>query len=1416
MKKYLFLVLIIFHELSFSVYAQWTVQSTGLSSNLKSVCFPSADLGFAVGENKILRTSNSGSNWSATSLDAASVFESVYFLNEQTGWVVGNNGSYDSGVISKTTNGGETWSNEIQILGPSDLNTVFFVNNTIGYAAGLFYGADEAIIGKTTDGGTTWNALSIPYLASTELFSAYFTDENHGWVVGWNHILSTTDGGQTWSDQYYGGLLSCVYFSDAMHGWIAGAFNILLRTTDGGNNWVYQSTEPYDINSIHFIDANNGWLVGGPSGVILRTTNGGQNWQTELCPTTNNLAWVNFPPDKANIGWAVGGNTVIKREQFSKMSSITIDPVERGAVAWGDYDNDNDLDFLITGYGGNPNVISKIYKNNGNSTFTEQSSLSLTGVENSAVAWGDYDNDGWLDILLTGRNAGGDYVSKIYRNMGNNSFNEQTSISITGIQNGSVDWGDYNNDGLLDFVMAGQASSGAVSKIYKNNGDNTFTDLTGAALIGVYNCSVAWSDYDNDGDADILISGYTGTSKISKIYRNDGNDTFTDQTTISLTPVDNSSAAWGDYDGDGDPDILLTGRTASNDYASKIYRNMGNNTFTEQSSISLTGVDNGSTAWGDYDDDGDLDILLTGRAGTSNYISKIYENTGNNSFSECISIPLMGVSNSSVAWGDFDNDRDLDILLTGLVSIGFSSIYRNNNIFLNNVPSYPGVLISYVNLSAVALSWQQGSDPETPVPGLSYNLVIGSSPGASDILSPMSDRSTGYRKIVKEGNAYQNNNRTIVNLPNGTYYWSVQALDNNYAASEFAPEKNFTINVAPVFNIDHTSIAFGNVVINTDSTKNFTVTNNGNGDLIVTNIQSNESHFSVIPASFTVQPGESQLVSVTFTPTAVTSYSGFLTITHNAAGSPSQVNVSGNGVNEATAIINISTTDLPFGNVPINNSSQKTFTIENDAGASADLEVTDIQSNNSSFTVTPTSFTLNPGGSQEITVTFSPSQAVYYEGNLSIYHNAAGSPSHVNVDGTGVNEPVAIIQVSTQSISFGNVTINNSSQRTFTVQNEASATADLEVTDIQSSDTAFTVSPKSFILSPGAGKTVTVTFLPTQVSDYSSTLSIFHNASGSPTMVSLSGNGVQEAVAICHLSTTTLSFGELQINNSLQKTFDIENEASAAADLEVSGIESSSDVFSVAPDNFILAPGASRTITVTFTPVQAVIYNETITITHNASGSPSVINVSGTGVNIIQYPDNINLVTSYSFGDFTKTSSYRMIGFPAINDRALNDIIGGQYGKDNDWRAFTDPGSGSYIEFSQGSAQFNLQPGHAFWVLSKNAVNVNISDVPTVQLDADNNYSVQLHSGWNLISDPFEIPVNWSDIVSVSQGINQPAWTFLSGTYDTTVRIEPYKGYYFNNTSGISVLKIPYMHSGSINKTHVRWVSEPAHNSGGF
>ncbi len=360
--------------------------------------------------------------------------------------------------------------------------------------------------------------------------------------------------------------------------------------------------------------------------------------------------------------------------------------VHSGAVAWGDYDNDGDLDILLSGWNDSSGV-SRIYRND-NGIFTDIGA-SLTDVGDGSAAWGDYDNDGDLDVLLTGEDATWNSVSQVYRNDGADTFTD-IDAGLSGVSGGSTAWGDYDNDGDLDVLLTGWSSSGEVSLVYRNNGPAsgwTFTDI-GATLTGVGSSSAAWGDYDNDGDLDILLIGYdTSLGYASRVYRNDGPAsgwTFSD-TNAGIVDVNNGSVAWGDYDNDGDLDILLMGYGASG-RVSRVYRNNGPAsgwTFSD-ANAGLSGVRDGSAAWGDYDNDGDLDILLTGDSFVPDSLTRVYRNNGPApgwTFSDA-AVNLTGISSSSANWGDYDNDGDLDILLAGYSARDYdyvSRVYRNDD-----------------------------------------------------------------------------------------------------------------------------------------------------------------------------------------------------------------------------------------------------------------------------------------------------------------------------------------------------------------------------------------------------------------------------------------------------------------------------------------------------------------------------------------------------------------------------------------------------------------------------------------------------------------------------------------------------------------------------------------------------------------
>jgi hypothetical protein len=479
-------------------------------------------------------------------------------------------------------------------------------------------------------------------------------------------------------------------------------------------------------------------------------------------------------------------------------SGIVLPGTWQGTAAWGDYDGDGDLDIAMTsGY-----AFSEIFRNDGGGVFTDVDA-GLVTVNAGSVAWGDYDQDGDLDLLLSGSDNDNLPISRIYRNDGGDTFTD-IDAGLIGLWNFLVTtWGDYDNDGDLDALLAGQTGSDeSIAKLYRNDGHDTFTDA-GVELLreGEAMFSMAWGDYDNDDDLDMLYSASDVSSpsgSVTRVYRNESG-AFSDAG-ILLEGVNQSAVAWGDYDNDGDLDVLLVGWSNELSEVTRIYRNEGGGVFTNIDAALTNLARNPSAAWGDYDNDGDLDVLLRGCAVWDNHmgfcyhhVTQIYRNDSGE-FAE-LDVTLPSTSEDAVGWGDYDNDGDLDVLVTGDDA---TRIFRNNTKDANTVPSAPHSL-SVSLIDGVRFEWQAANDVETAAPGLHYALRVGTASGGTDVVAPLATPG-GYRQVVEWGNAQHGLSAHVKSLPPGTYYWSVQAIDGAFAGSAFAAESSFTLHGAfPVY-----------------------------------------------------------------------------------------------------------------------------------------------------------------------------------------------------------------------------------------------------------------------------------------------------------------------------------------------------------------------------------------------------------------------------------------------------------------------------------------------------------------------------------------------------------------------------------------------------------------------------------------
>ncbi|MEM6395019.1 MAG: T9SS type A sorting domain-containing protein [Bacteroidota bacterium] len=309
--------------------------------------------------------------------------------------------------------------------------------------------------------------------------------------------------------------------------------------------------------------------------------------------------------------------------------------------------------------------------------FTEVTQFSsFEGVRSSSIAFADVDGVGDEDVLITGRNNSFTFISKLYTNDGMGSFNEVMGTPFEGVWAGSIAFADVDGDGDEDVLITGVNSSNTrISKLYTNDGMGSFSEVMGTPFDGVVDGSIAFADVDGDGDEDVLITGRnTSNARISKLYTNDGMGSYSEVMGTPFDGVDFGSIAFADVDSDGDEDVLITGLIGPASI-SKLYTNDGMGSFNEMTSTSFENVFISSVAFADVDGDGDEDVLMTGEKSCGLPDTKLYINDSMGSFSEMADTPFDNVLDGSIAFADVDGDGDEDVLITGL-SISFSSVTK--------------------------------------------------------------------------------------------------------------------------------------------------------------------------------------------------------------------------------------------------------------------------------------------------------------------------------------------------------------------------------------------------------------------------------------------------------------------------------------------------------------------------------------------------------------------------------------------------------------------------------------------------------------------------------------------------------------------------------------------------------------------
>ena len=344
------------------------------------------------------------------------------------------------------------------------------------------------------------------------------------------------------------------------------------------------AASPSDSRSVNFLDVNNdGWED-------LYISNGREGGQPDLLYLNDGTG--NFD--------AVTDMDIIRASNPSDGASFV------------DYDNDGHIDGIVSSWYGAEDLL---FRNDGNGQLKYQANAGIApGSFAETATFGDYDNDGWVDLYIT--NSAGDKNNYLYRNLQNGRFERITDhilISDQKPSRGAI-WGDFNNDGITDLFIANEGDNS--NDILFGTGGGQFEKLNRGGIVvrGHGSMTGSWGDIDNDGDLDLFVgnSGYF-TPQRNQLFINLGGSfaEITDDPVVAANTCTFGSA-FGDYDNDGDLDLIVSNGFCNTNLRNALYENLGDGSFRDASAeLGLNGnTCSFGAAWGDVNNDGFLDLAI--------------------------------------------------------------------------------------------------------------------------------------------------------------------------------------------------------------------------------------------------------------------------------------------------------------------------------------------------------------------------------------------------------------------------------------------------------------------------------------------------------------------------------------------------------------------------------------------------------------------------------------------------------------------------------------------------------------------------------------------------------------------------------------------------------------------------------------
>jgi hypothetical protein len=409
------------------------------------------------------------------------------------------------------------------------------------------------------------------------------------------------------------------------------------------------------------------------------------------------------------------------------------------------------------------------------------------------------------------------------------------------------------------------------------------------------------------------------------------------------------------------------------------------------------------------------------------------------------------------------------------------------------------------------------------------------------------------------------------------------------------------------------TVDFENVTVGTSSTQVVTVTNAGDQDSTISGATVTAGSFSLNGPAFPLSllPGQSASLNVIFRPSALGSTTGSLSLLSDAHQAPITILLSGKGVQP---LISVVPTVINFGNVPVGVSKTLEVTVSNPGNAG--LNITQFAGPGTGFKVSGLNspLTISPGQSAKFSVSFTPNATGSLTSSIALVSDAPVSPASLSLSGTGVQPSSPQISVTPGNLAFGSVTVGSSGTQSVNVSNTGSASLSITAANVTGSGFSTRGLSLPITVAAGGSGTITVNFAPSTPGSVSGSLSLASNATASPTVITLSGTGVQPSSPQISVTPGNLTFGSVTVGSSGTHSVAISNTGSASLSITAANMTGSgfSILGLVLP--LSLSSGQSSGFSVTFAPTAAGSVTGNMSLVSNASGSPTQVGLTGSAV----------------------------------------------------------------------------------------------------------------------------------------------------------------------------------------------------------